>query len=171
MAVTELETTDVEIVNVAEVAPDITVTEVGDVALVVLDNKLTTVPPVGATPFSVTEPVEDCPPITDVGVIERLERLGGITFRVAVLEFAPWVPVMIAFTIAGTAEVEIANVAELAPAGTTTDPGTTTLVLPDERLTLNPPVGAGLVRVTVPVLELPPITDAGDTAIALRAVA
>ena len=58
------------IVNVALVAPAATVTEVGVVALELLDERETTAPPVGAAPFKVTVPVEELPPTTDVGLSE-----------------------------------------------------------------------------------------------------
>ena len=58
-----------------------------------------------------------------------------------------------------TDEVAMLNVAVLEPAGMLTDAGTLTLELLDERVTCNPPAGAGLERVTVPVSEFPPVTD------------
>ena len=63
-----------------------------------------------------------------------------------------------------TAVVVMVKVADVAPAATLTLAGTVAEVLLLERLTLRPPVGAALPRVTVPVDELPPATDVGFTA-------
>ena len=56
----------------------------------------------------------------------------------------------------------IANVALVAPAGTVTEPATVAAeVLELERVTTEPPLGAGPLKVTVPVIValLPPTTD------------
>ena len=64
-----LATTLVLTVKVAVVAPAATVTLAGTVAAAVLPLlKVTVAPPVGAAPFRVTVPVEDVPPVTDVGL-------------------------------------------------------------------------------------------------------
>ena len=61
--------------NVAEVALAATVTLEGTVAAdVLLLVSVTTTPPVGAKPFSVTVPVDEVPPVTVVGF--RLTPLG-----------------------------------------------------------------------------------------------
>ena len=57
-------------VNVAVVAPAVTVTEAGTVAEALSEARFTTVPPAGAAELIVTVPVEDVPPITDVGLTE-----------------------------------------------------------------------------------------------------
>jgi len=59
LAAVELETAFVVMVNAAEVAPAAIVTEVGVVALTMLDDKKITAPPGPAGPFSVTVPVLD----------------------------------------------------------------------------------------------------------------
>ena len=57
------------------------------------------------------------------------------------------------------------NVALLAPAATVTFAGTVAAaVLPLERETVAPPLGAGPLRVTVPVEEDPPLTLVGLSA-------
>jgi hypothetical protein len=63
-----------------------------------------------------------------------------------------------------TGLVVIANVAVVAPASTVTLAGTcAAVVLPLESATTDPPAGAGPVIFTVPVDEVPPITEAGLT--------
>src|SRR6267142_2550330 len=63
-------------VNVALVAPAATVTLEGTLAVVVLLlERVTWPPPVGAGPLSVTVPVEEFPPVTLVGFSESEERV------------------------------------------------------------------------------------------------
>jgi hypothetical protein len=76
-------------VNVAIVAPARTVTLAGTWAAAGLfEVRLTTAPPVGAGPLSVTVPVEGLPPTTEVGVRLMELRTGAeavmVTARVAV---------------------------------------------------------------------------------------
>jgi hypothetical protein len=85
-AVTELVFTE----NVALVAPAATVTLDGTVAeLLLLDERFTVAPPVGAAALRVTVPVEGDPPVTLLGlsVIEVSVGLDeeGITVREAVM--------------------------------------------------------------------------------------
>ena len=77
-------------VNVALLAPETTVTLAGTVAVdVLLLERETAAPPVGAGPLSVTVPVEVCaPPVTLVGFSvseERVGRASGSTVSEAVL--------------------------------------------------------------------------------------
>ena len=70
--------------KVAVVAPAATVTLAGTVAAdVLLLLKVTTVPPVGAAPLSVTVPVEDAPPYGLVGLSETVESATAFTVSVA----------------------------------------------------------------------------------------
>jgi len=65
-------------VNVALVAPAATVTLEGTLAAVVLLlESVTTAPPVGAAPLSVTVPVEEFPPVTLVGFSVNEESVGA----------------------------------------------------------------------------------------------
>jgi len=67
MGETALATAVVVMVNVADDAPCATLTVAGRVAAALLDARVTTLPPAGAGPVSVTVPVEDAPPASDVG--------------------------------------------------------------------------------------------------------
>lgn len=158
-----LVTVEVLTVNVAEVAPDGTVTLAGTFAYPLLEARVTTAPPVPAAPFNVTVPVAVFPPTTEVGATVRLESAGADIVRDAVLLKPANVPVMVAVTVDVTDVVEIENVAEVAPAATVTDAGTVALEELDVSVTIEPPGPAAPLRVTVPVEPAPPRTEAGDT--------
>ncbi len=80
VAVTVAETGVVDVVNVAVVAVAGTVTLTGTVTplAVLLLDRVTTTPPVGAAPDRVTVPVEPVPPITVVGLSERPVSVGAV---------------------------------------------------------------------------------------------
>ena len=79
LTVVDASTTLVLTVNVALVAPAGTVTlDVVLATLVLLLESVTTAPPEGAAPVSVTVPVEDCvPPTTLVGFSVSEESVGA----------------------------------------------------------------------------------------------
>jgi hypothetical protein len=77
-AVVKAPTAVVVTVNVADVEPAITVTEAGTVALLMLEASATAAPPVGAGPLKVTVPVDELPPITDVGLSLTPIRPAGV---------------------------------------------------------------------------------------------
>src|SRR5262245_25087606 len=82
-------TVDVVTVNVLEVEPAVTVTLAGTPATVEFAlERVTTAPPVGAGPVSVTVPVEVAPPLTELGLSVSVESVsgggGGVTVSVAV---------------------------------------------------------------------------------------
>jgi hypothetical protein len=81
-------------VKVAVLAPAATVTLAGTVAAALLSDSVTTAPPVGALPFSVTVPVEFAPPVTVVGLTVSEVKVAGVTVRVAVCA-TPRVPVIV----------------------------------------------------------------------------
>jgi hypothetical protein len=72
---------DVLTVNVAVVAPPATVTDGGGLAADESLESVTTVPPDGAAPFSVTVPMLDPPPAKLEGDSERVATAGGRTVR------------------------------------------------------------------------------------------
>ena len=71
--------------------------------------------------------------------------------------------VIVAVVNVETAAVEIAKVALVAPEPTITLTGTAAAVVLLESVTVAPPAGAALTRVTVPVELPPPVTLDGDT--------
>jgi len=152
----------VEMGKLAEVAPAGTVTVAWTVALVELDVSVTTVlGPAG--PASVTVPVAGLPPMSDVGVTVTLASPAGVIVSVADCVVPLSVPAIVTGVLVETPVVVIGNVAVLVPAPTTTVAWTVAEVLFDERLTVSPPVGALLLNVTVPVEDVPPTTDNGET--------
>ena len=80
-----------------------------------------------------------------------------------------------ALTVTGveavTTLVVIVKLALLAPAATVTLTGTVAGPVPAERATTAPPVGAGLVRVTLPIALSPPTTELGVMVSALSGLA
>ena len=148
-------------VNVAVVAPAATVTLAGTVAAPLLLDSATMDPPVGATPFKVTVPVEGFPLTTLVGLNVKFESEGGLIVRVPVA--VP--PFALAVTVTGveaaTGVVVTVKVAVVAPAATVTLAGVLAEELSSDKVTTVPPVGEGPFKVTVPVEEVPPVTLAG----------
>ena len=76
-------------VNVLVVAFAAIVTLVGTVATALLLPTVTSAPPGGAGPFSVTVPVDALPPRTDVGLNVTELRVAAVTVKVAVFVVAP----------------------------------------------------------------------------------
>jgi len=100
------------IVKVAVVVPAGTVTDAGTVALVELDARATTAPPVPATLERVTVPVEVFPLETDVGLNAKDETVGPLMVRFAKLDTPlDSVPVIAATVLTLTAVVLTVNVA------------------------------------------------------------
>ena len=166
----EVVTTLVLIVNEALVAPAATVTLEGTLATVgLLLETATCAPPAGAGSVSVMVPVEDCtPPTTLVGFKVNDERAAvgggaGATVSEADLVAPAYVAEMVTVVAAATAPVVTVNVAVVEPAATVTPGGTlATVGLLLDRVTCVPPVGAGALRVTVPVEDcVPPTTLVG----------
>lgn len=125
-------------------------------------DKNTTAPPAGAGPSSVTVPVEEPPPVTLDGLSVRDRSVGDWT-----TSEADWVTPLFAAEIVTevavpTGAVVAVNVTLLAPAGTVMEGATAateeSLV---DRETAIPPLGAGPLRTTVPLEELPPVRFAG----------
>jgi hypothetical protein len=150
-------------VKVADIAPAGTVTLAGTVAMLVFALiRVTTMPPAGAGPLSVTVPVEVPPPLTVLGLRVSWPIPGGRTDRVAVLLDPLQRTRIVTEVVAVTGDVVTVNVAEVWPAASVTLAGTVAaavLLLVGEQTV--PPAGAGPVRVTLALEELPPTTGDG----------
>jgi len=102
------------------------------------------------------------PPTTVVGESVKFVNVAGVIVRLAVTVVLTSFAEIVAVTEVATADVVTLNVAEVAPAGIVTVAGGVALLLPDVSVTTSPPLGAGPLRVTVPVETFPPMTDVGD---------
>jgi len=156
----------VVIVNAGETdAPAATVTEAGTVAAGLLLVSVTTAPPAGANPLSVTVfKVVGVPPKIVPGDNVRPDGLGGCTVKMPVEVTPPYVAEIVTAVLAATAEVVMLNAGETdAPAVTVTEAGTVAAGLLLVSVTAAPPAGAGPLSVTVlAVVAVPPTTDTGD---------
>lgn len=105
----------VVIVKVAVVAPAVTVTLDGVWAEALLSDNVTTASPAGAGPVSVTVPVDETPPTTEVGLRLRVSSEGGLIVNTAFC-----VPLKLADIVTGvalaTAPVLTVKVALVVPA-------------------------------------------------------
>lgn len=129
-------------------------------AAVLLLLRVTSDPPLGADPVSATVPVDDAPPVTEVGFRETEDSVGAV-----IVSIADFVPPYVADTLTdvrdATGAVVIVNVAVVAPAETVTLAGTLAAVLLSVNVTTTPPAGAAPLSLTVPVELLPPMTEVG----------
>ena len=162
VADTELETADVVIAKDADVAPAAIVTLAGVAALVMLDERLTTEPPEGAGPLSLTVPVDEVPPTTEVGVTESPLRVTGLMVKDAVTVDVPITPLIVDVVKLATERVVTVKVADVEPDGTVTDEGVLALALLDDKVTTVPPGPAGPFKLNVPVDDDPPVTVVGE---------
>src|SRR5476651_523238 len=99
-------------------APAGTVRVVGTLAFALFDVNERTKPFGPAAPFNVTVPDVTLPPITEDGETETADSTAGVTVRTAVAEDAFRLAVKVTVVEVETAEVVMANVAEVAPAET-----------------------------------------------------
>ena len=146
-------------VKFAVAAPAAIVTLAGTVATLVLAlERATVAPPAGAALESVTVPCDELPPMTVVGLSVRDVRLvggggggTGVTASVAVRVTLLKVAEIVTLFVAVTETVLMENVALVAPAATMTFAGVeATAGVPLDKVTTAPPLGAALLRVTVP---------------------
>jgi hypothetical protein len=94
--VVRVATTAVFTIKVAEIFPDDILTLAGRVAFKELLASLTSIPPVDAGPVNVIAPVVVLPPDTWFGLNVRDCSVGGLTTRVAAVDTAPLVAMMVA---------------------------------------------------------------------------
>jgi hypothetical protein len=130
--------------------------------------RVTTAPPDGAGPVKLTVPVEEVPPVTEAGFKLTELRAAAVSVKVAVF-VTPWVPEIVTEALDATADVVIVKVAVVAPVATVTLAGKCAAeVLLLVRVTTAPPDGAGPVKLTVPVEDVPPTTETGFKPTELR---
>ena len=99
----------------AVVAPAATVTVAGTTAHAFVDDRVTTSPLGPAALASVTGPVDDTLPNTQVGETVTLDTVASETVRVAVLFVVPSVAVIVAVPVLETAVVVTVKFAVVAP--------------------------------------------------------
>jgi hypothetical protein len=152
----------------ALVAPAGMVTLEGTVTTpALLLERETRAPPLGAGALSVTVPEEGDPPITLLGFSAIDMRVGpeggcGVTVREAVCVTPPLEAEIVTWTELGDGTVVTWNAALVAPAATVTLGGTVAAeVLLLDNDTTAPPLGAGPLRVTLPVEGFPLLTLVG----------
>jgi hypothetical protein len=149
-------------VKVALVAFAATVTDGGTVAALLLLDRLTNAPPLGARPVRVTVAVAlVLPPTSSTGDRAKDCTLAGLMARDAEAFEVPYDVVMLAFVGVDTTAVEMVKFADDFPEVMVTLAGTVAAELLDFVVMVIPPVGAGPVRLTVPVELLPPTTVVG----------
>jgi hypothetical protein len=123
-------------------------------------------PPAGAAALKTTVPVEGNPPITLVGLRYMEEMEGRVVVADTVRFTFTLTPSKVAeisgHAVTVTGVVAIVKFVLVASAGTVTLAGTVaTAGVLLESVTVIPPAGAGVARVTVPVEAVPPATVAG----------
>jgi hypothetical protein len=165
VAVVFADTTLVVTAKIAVVAFAATVTLAGTcAAAVLLLERLTTTPPLGAGLLSVTVAVDDVPPRTGFGFSEsEVTAATAVMVRFEDTVLPPYVADITTFVVPATTFVFTVNVAVVAPCGTVTveeesDVVAVSLVVSD---ICAPPVGAGPFRLTVAVEEVPPTAVEG----------
>jgi len=148
-------------VKLAVVAPAATVTLAGTVTALLLLARLTVNPPVGAAALNVTVQLSVPAPVNDPLVQLRALTVGALTFSWSPKVLATLLALAVRVTVAAvlTAETVAVKLAEVDPAATVTLPGTVTALLLLARLTVNPPVGAAALNVTVQLSVPAPVND------------
>jgi hypothetical protein len=150
----------VAVLNVSLKAPSGIFTDAGTPTSMLPLNSFTTNPPLGASPFNDTVPVEGLPPVTADGSKETEAKPTGTMVKVAVCEEDPNVAEIVAVCCEVTADVAIENVADVFPEAMVTVGGIVARRLLLPRLTTIPPGPATAPIATVPIeVEVPAIVD------------
>jgi hypothetical protein len=161
VAVVELDSDPAVAVKVLLAAPEATATVAGTVTAVWLEERLTANADVAAL-VSDTVQVEVPLGFNTVGVqLSDESAAGAVSPRENVIEPPLRLAVRIALVSLETAVAVAVKLAVVAPRFTVTEPGTVTAVLPLDRLTLAPAVGAAELSVTVQVLVPGVATEPG----------
>ena len=142
-------------VNAAEAAPARTVTDVGRLRSLLLEESATEVAAVAAE-VSVTVQELACPEISEVGLqLSELRFARPTRLRVVVFETPARLAVRVTDWLDPTIPAVAVKVPVAAPAGTVIEPGMASPELLADRLTTAPEAGAAAVKVTVQA-ALPP---------------
>lgn len=150
-------------VNDAAEAPAGTVTDAGTVSAAALSDRATVVALAAAAP-SVTVQFVPAPPLMADGlhaIEDNPAAAGAFTVTTAVFETPFSDAVMVTFSSAVTTAARMENEAEVAPAGTVTDNGVAIVPELSVSVTIAPPEGAALLKVTEQVTEESPAIVAG----------
>lgn len=162
VALEVLDTLLVVTVKVTLEAPAGIVTVKGTCAMELLLHTNAVPPPDGAVPFRLNVPVEEFPPLTDVGFSVTDASVAAFTVNVLLLVVPLNVAEMLDDVDDDCPLVLIVKVVVRAPPGTVTVAGTVAAeVLLLESVTTRPADGATDPRVTVPVELFPPTTVLG----------
>ncbi len=154
VALESLLTVVVETLNVPVATPAATVIEAGTVNTAFVFVNVTSAPPAGAAFVSVTVHVLDPFAPSLAGLHESDETTTGATkLTVVFAELLLYVAVIVALESLLTVVVETLNVPVATPAATVMEAGTVNTALVLVSVTKAPPAGAGLVNVTVHVLD------------------
>ena len=150
-------------VKLAELAPAATVTEDGAVNRALLEANATADPPVGAAALSATVHVVEAPDARLAGLHSREDTVaaGAASTIEAVCELPLRVAVMVTVGSEALWPAVTVKLDWVAPAATITEDGAVNSVLLEASATLDPPVGAAALSVTVHVVEAPETRLAG----------
>jgi hypothetical protein len=149
-----------EAVKLAVVALAATVTDAGTVTDASLLERLTLKPPLRAAAFNVTVHVSVPAPVIDpLAQVSALSVTTGLSCNAKVSETLPEVAVNVAVLAVLKAETEAVKLAVVAFAATDIEAGTVTVGSLLERFTVNPPLGAALLSVTVHASVPAPVID------------
>ena len=154
-----VETAGVTTLKVPVLCPAGIVTLAGIWMLALSDERVIGTPVAGAKPVSTTVAIVVPPPTIVAGLMDKVLRTAAETETDTVWLTPLAVTVIFAVWVVDTAAVDIAIVALDEPAGTVTVAGTWTAELSLDTLNENPPGGAMPVKPTVPVIELPALTE------------
>lgn len=150
VAVEAAETALIEAEKLADVAPAATVTLAGTVTDAELSVRATGKPPAGAAAFRMT--VQVFVPAVQYAVVAQLRLLtaaAGLSVMTRLLATLPALAVKVADCVEATPATVAEKLAEVALAATVTEEGTVMAALLLDRLTVNPPVNAAELRVTL----------------------
>ncbi len=120
-------------------------------------------PPEGADRLNVASPLHNVPPKTVDGVMAKLTRVGGdrLILRIALSDDPLQLVVIVACVEAATGRVVTSKIASVLPEEIKLLAGVTAFGLFDLNVTTCPPGCAGLLRVTNPLEDAPPVTVEG----------